>query len=152
MARLTLEVNGSGHTIDVDPDMPLLWAIRDVIGLTGTKFGCGIAECGACTVHMDGEAIRSCITPVFAVEGSQITTVEGLSTDGTHPVQKAWIAEEAPQCGYCQSGQVMSAAGLLASNPRPSDSDIDRAMSGNICRCGTYDRMRLAIHRAAGEG
>ena len=152
MARLTLEVNGSGHTIDVDPDMPLLWAIRDVIGLTGTQFGCGIAECGACTVHMDGEAIRSCITPVFAVEGGQITTVEGLSTDGTHPVQKAWIAEEAPQCGYCQSGQVMSAAGLLASNPRPSDSDIDRAMSGNICRCGTYDRMRLAIHRAAGEG
>jgi len=152
MARLTLEVNGSGHTIDVDPDMPLLWAIRDVIGLTGTKFGCGIAECGACTVHLDGEAIRSCITPVSAVEGSKITTVEGLSTDGTHPVQKAWIAEEAPQCGYCQSGQVMSAAGLLASNPRPSDSDIDRAMSGNICRCGTYDRMRLAIHRAAGEG
>jgi len=152
MARLTLEVNGSGHTIDVDPDMPLLWAIRDVIGLTGTKFGCGIAECGACTVHLDGEAIRSCITPVSAVEGSKITTVEGLSTDGTHPVQKAWIAEEAPQCGYCQSGQVMSAAGLLASNPRPSDSDIDRAMSGNICRCGTYDRMRLAIHRAAEEG
>jgi isoquinoline 1-oxidoreductase alpha subunit len=152
MARLTLEVNGSGHTIDVDPDMPLLWAIRDVIGLTGTKFGCGIAECGACTVHLDGEAIRSCITPVSAVEGSKITTVEGLSADGTHPVQKAWIAEEAPQCGYCQSGQVMSAAGLLASNPRPSDSDIDRAMSGNICRCGTYDRMRLAIHRAAEEG
>ena len=152
MARLTLEVNGSGHTIDVDPDMPLLWAIRDVIGLTGTKFGCGIAECGACTVHLDGEAIRSCITPVAAVEGSKITTVEGLSTDGTHPVQKAWIAEEAPQCGYCQSGQVMSAAGLLASNRRPSDSDIDRAMSGNICRCGTYDRMRAAIHRAAEEG
>ena len=149
---IQFQLNGEAMSLDVPEDTPLLWAIRDHAGLTGTKFGCGIAECGACTVHLAGEAIRSCITPVSAVEGSKITTIEGLSTDGTHPVQKAWIAEEAPQCGYCQSGQVMSAAGLLASNSRPSDSDIDRAMSGNICRCGTYDRMRLAIHRAAGEG
>ena len=152
MARLTLNVNGRDHTVDIVPDMPLLWAIRDVLGYTGTKYGCGIAECGACTVHMDGEPIRSCVTPVSVVEGSEIRTVEGLSADGTHPVQKAWIAEEVPQCGYCQSGQLMSAAGLLASNPNPSDEDIDRAMSGNICRCGTYDRIRRAIHRAAEEG
>ena len=152
MARLTLRVNGRNRNVDVDPNMPLLWAIRDVIGLTGTKYGCGIAECGACTVHLNGEAIRSCITPVSAVVGREVTTVEGLSEDGGHSVQKAWIAEEVPQCGYCQSGQIMSASALLAQNAAPTDTDIDTAMSGNICRCGTYDRIRRAIHRAAREG
>ena len=152
MARLTLRVNGRNRNVDVDPNMPLLWAIRDVIGLTGTKYGCGIAECGACTVHLNGEAIRSCITPVSAVVGREVTTVEGLSEDGGHSVQKAWIAEEVPQCGYCQSGQIMSASALLAQNADPTDTDIDTAMSGNICRCGTYDRIRRAIHRAAREG
>ena len=152
MAELILKINDRNYTVDVVPEMPLLWAIRDVVGLTGTKFGCGIAECGACTVLLDGEPIRSCVTPVSEVGRSEITTIEGLSPDGTHPLQKAWIAEEAPQCGYCQSGQLMSAAALLASNSAPGDEDIDRAMSGNICRCGTYDRIRLAIHRAAREG
>ncbi len=152
MARLTLRVNGRNRNVDVDPNMPLLWAIRDVIGLTGTKYGCGIAECGACTVHLNGEAIRSCITPVSAVVGREVTTVEGVSEDGGHSVQKAWIAEEVPQCGYCQSGQIMSASALLAQNAAPTDTDIDTAMSGNICRCGTYDRIRRAIHRAAREG
>ncbi len=152
MARLTLRVNGRNRNVDVDPNMPLLWAIRDVIGLTGTKYGCGIAECGACTVHLNGAAIRSCITPVSAVDGREVTTVEGLSEDGGHSVQKAWIAEEVPQCGYCQSGQIMSASALLAQNADPTDTDIDMAMSGNICRCGTYDRIRSAIHRAAREG
>ena len=150
MTLLTLRVNGREHTVDVPPDMPLLWTLRDILGLTGTKYGCGIAQCGACTVHVDGRAIRSCVTPAATLEGREITTIEGLAGDGRHPVQLAWVAEEVPQCGYCQPGQVMSAAALLASNPRPSDADIDRAMSGNLCRCGTYDRIRKAIHRAAG--
>jgi aerobic-type carbon monoxide dehydrogenase small subunit (CoxS/CutS family) len=131
--------------------MPLLWALRENLGLTGTKFGCGIAQCGACTVHLDGQPIRSCITPVGSVKGKRITTIEGLSPSGSHPLQKAWIAEDVPQCGYCQSGQIMSAAALLAAKPKPSNADIDAAMSGNICRCGTYQRIRRAIHRAAGN-
>ena len=150
MTLLTLRVNGREHSVDVPPDMPLLWTLRDILGLTGTKYGCGVAQCGACTVHVDGKAVRSCVTPAAGLEGREITTIEGLSGDGRHPVQLAWIVEEVPQCGYCQPGQVMSAAALLASNPRPSDGDIDRAMSGNLCRCGTYDRIRKAIHRAAG--
>ncbi|MFI5246841.1 MAG: (2Fe-2S)-binding protein [Gemmatimonadales bacterium] len=147
---LTLRVNGHDHEIDVDDDMPLLWVLRDVLGLTGTKFGCGIAQCGACTVHVDGAAIRSCVTPASALSGRQITTIEGLSDDRSHPLQRAFIAEDVPQCGYCQSGQIMSAASLLAKTPRPSDEEIDRAMDGNICRCGTYLRIRRAIKRAAG--
>ena len=152
MALITLTVNGRRHQVNVEPDMPLLWVLRDSIGLTGTKYGCGIAQCGACTVHLGGRAVRSCVTPVSAVGSSAITTIEGLSSDAAHRVQRAWIAEEAPQCGYCQSGQIMSAAALLASNPKPSDDDIDSAMTGNVCRCGTYDRIRRAIHRAAREG
>jgi isoquinoline 1-oxidoreductase alpha subunit len=152
MAPITLRVNGRRHQVDVEPDMPLLWVLRDSIGLTGTKYGCGIAQCGACTVHLGGRAIRSCVTPVSAVGSNAITTIEGLSADATHRVQRAWIAEDAPQCGYCQSGQVMSATALLASNPKPSDDDIDAAMAANVCRCGTYDRIRRAIHRAAREG
>jgi aerobic-type carbon monoxide dehydrogenase small subunit (CoxS/CutS family) len=150
MTLLTLRVNGRTHSVDVPPDMPLLWTLRDIIGLTGTKYGCGMAQCGACTVHVDGQAVRSCVTPASSVVGREITTIEGLSPEARHPVQLAWVAEEVPQCGYCQPGQVMSAAALLASNPRPSDADIDRAMSGNLCRCGTYERIRKAIHRAAG--
>lgn len=142
-------VNGKEYTVDVSPDTPLLWVLRDSLGLTGTKFGCGMAQCGACTVHLDGAAIRSCVTPVEAVVGRKITTIEGLSPEANHPLQKAWIAEEVPQCGYCQPGQIMAAAALLAQNPRPSDIDIDDVMSGNICRCGTYQRIRSAIHRAA---
>jgi aerobic-type carbon monoxide dehydrogenase small subunit (CoxS/CutS family) len=149
MAAFTLNVNGSAHTIDVAPDTPLLWAIRDNIGLTGTKFGCGMALCGACTVHLDGQPTRSCVTPISAVGTKKVTTIEGLSPEGNHPVQQAWIAEDVPQCGYCQSGQIMSAAALLARTPHPTDADIDAAMSGNICRCGTYQRIRAAIHRAA---
>jgi isoquinoline 1-oxidoreductase alpha subunit len=152
VALITLTVNGRRHQVDVEPDMPLLWVLRDSIGLTGTKYGCGIAQCGACTVHLGGRPIRSCVKPVSAVGSSAITTIEGLSADATHRVQRAWIAEEAPQCGYCQSGQIMSAVALLASKPRPSDDDIDSAMAGNVCRCGTYDRIRRAIHRAAREG
>jgi isoquinoline 1-oxidoreductase subunit alpha len=144
-------VNGKKHQVDVGSDTPLLWALRENLGLTGTKFGCGIAQCGACTVHVDGQPIRSCITPIESVKGKKITTIEGLSANGSHPLQKAWIAEEVPQCGYCQSGQIMSAAALLATKPKPSDADIDAAMSGNICRCGTYQRIRRAIHRAAGN-
>jgi isoquinoline 1-oxidoreductase subunit alpha len=146
---IKLTVNGQAREIDVDPDMPLLWAIRDHLQLTGTKFGCGMALCGACTVHIDGQATRSCVTPVSAAQGRQITTIEGLVTPAGHAVQEAWIALNVPQCGYCQSGQLMSAAALLASNPRPSDADIDSAMSGNICRCATYVRIRTAIHQAA---
>jgi aerobic-type carbon monoxide dehydrogenase small subunit (CoxS/CutS family) len=149
MAAFTLNVNGSTHTIDVAPDTPLLWAIRDNIGLTGTKFGCGMALCGACTVHLDGQPTRSCVTPVSAVGTKKVTTIEGLSPEGNHPVQQAWIAEDVPQCGYCQSGQIMSATALLVKTPHPTDADIDAAMSGNICRCGTYQRIRAAIHRAA---
>jgi len=151
MAPITVRVNGRSHSIDVQPEMPLLWALRDTLGLTGTRYGCGIAQCGACTVHLDGQPIRSCVTPAVAVAGREITTIEGLSSDGSHPVQRAWIAEEVPQCGYCQSGQVMSAAALLTKFPRPSDEQIDAAMAGNLCRCGTYDRIRRAIHRAAAE-
>ena len=146
----TFILNGKQTTVDVPSDMPLLWALRDVVGLTGTKYGCGIGACGACTVHLDGTAVRSCQLPVSAIEGKKITTIEGLSTDGSHPVQKAWIDVQVPQCGYCQSGQIMSAAALLASNSKPSDADIDGAMAGNICRCGTYQRIRKAIHTAAG--
>jgi isoquinoline 1-oxidoreductase alpha subunit len=152
MAPITLTVNGRRHQVNVEPDMPLLWVLRDSIGLTGTKYGCGIAQCGACTVHLGGRPIRSCVTPVSAVGSGAITTIEGLSSDATHRVQRAWIAEDAPQCGYCQSGQVMSAAALLASNPKPTDDDIDAAMARNVCRCGAYDRIRRAIHRAAREG
>jgi isoquinoline 1-oxidoreductase alpha subunit len=144
-----LTINGKKHQLDVDGEMPLLWALRDVVGLTGTKYGCGVAQCGACTVHLDGAAVRSCITPVSAVAGKSITTIEGLSEDGSHPVQAAWVAENAPQCGFCQAGQIMSAAALLAANAKPTDQDIDAAMAGNLCRCGTYVRIRKAIHRAA---
>ncbi|HSA54922.1 MAG TPA: (2Fe-2S)-binding protein [Gemmatimonadaceae bacterium] len=152
MAPLPLTINGRAHQVDVPPDTRLLWVLRDVVGLTGTKFGCGIAQCGACTVHLDGEPVRSCVTPVSQVGARRITTIEGLSPDGSHPVQKAWVAEDVPQCGYCQSGQIMSAAALLAAKRSPSDADIDEAMAGNVCRCGTYDRIRRAIHRAAREG
>ena len=146
---IKLSVNGRDTTVDVDPDMPLLWVLRDTLGLTGTKFGCGMALCGACTVHLDGQPIRSCVTPVSAVAAGKVTTIEGLSSDRSHPVQKAWIELDVPQCGYCQSGQLMSAAALLAHTAAPSDADIDTAMSGNLCRCGTYQRIRAAIHRAA---
>src|SRR5437899_8930051 len=149
---VTLKINGLAHQVDVPPDMPLLWVLRDVIGLTGTKFGCGISLCGACTVHVDGEARRSCVTPVSAVAGHKITTIEGLSTDRSHPLQKAWIAEQVPQCGYCQSGMLMTAAALLAKKPKPTDADIDDALGGHICRCGTYQRIRRAVHRAAEGG
>jgi isoquinoline 1-oxidoreductase subunit alpha len=141
-------VNGKKHTVDVSPDTPLLWVLRDTLGMTGTKYGCGIAQCGACTVHLEGKPIRSCGTPISAASGKRITTIEGLSADGSHPLQKAWMAEDVPQCGYCQSGQIMSAAALLATKRKPSDADIDAAMAGNICRCGTYQRIRRAIHRA----
>ena len=145
---VSLKVNGTERRVDVDPDTPLLWVLRDTLGLTGTKFGCGIAACGACTVHVDGAAIRSCVTPVEAVGGAEVTTIEGLSPDRGHRVQQAWIAEQVPQCGYCQSGMIMAAAALLGETPRPSDAEIDAAMT-NICRCGTYARVRRAIHRAA---
>jgi isoquinoline 1-oxidoreductase alpha subunit len=148
---LTLKVNGKEYTVDVDPDTPLLWVLRDTLGLTGTKFSCGVGLCGACVVHLDGAPVRSCVTPVSEVAGRSITTIEGLSPDGSHPLQRAWIAEDVPQCGYCQPGQIMTAAALLAENPHPSDEDIDAAMSGNLCRCGTYQRIRRAIHRAAEE-
>ena len=150
MAKYNLSVNGKKYTVDADPDTPLLWVIRDYVGLKGTKFGCGMALCGACTVHLDGEPIRSCSTPVSTVKSTnKITTIEGISSNTDHAVQKAWIEAQVPQCGYCQSGQIMSAVALLKTNPNPSDSDIDEAMSGNICRCGTYPRIRKAIHRAA---
>ena len=152
MPAITLRINGQDKQVDVPEDMPLLWVLRDRLDLTGTKFGCGIGSCGACTVHLDGVAVRSCQTPAVAAAGKAITTIEGLSSDGSHPVQQAWIEAQVPQCGYCQSGQIMSAAALLATNPNPSDSDIDSAMSGNLCRCGTYQRIRKAIHRAAETG
>ena len=145
----TLTVNGRQHRIDVPPDTPLLWAIREGVGLTGTTFGCGVAQCGACTVHLDGQPVRSCVTPVSAVGGRAVTTIEGVGGGALHPVQQAWIAEDVPQCGYCQAGQIMSAVALLARTPGPTDADIDAAMAGNICRCGTYQRIRAAIHRAA---
>jgi isoquinoline 1-oxidoreductase alpha subunit len=145
---ILLKVNGRQEQVDVDPDTPLLWVIRDTLGLTGTKFGCGIAYCGACTVHLDGEAVRSCSIPVAAAQGKSVTTIEGLSPDRSHPVQKAWIDEDVPQCGYCQSGMIMAASALLARTPRPSDSEIDAAIT-NVCRCGTYNRIRGAIKRAS---
>jgi isoquinoline 1-oxidoreductase alpha subunit len=147
---ITITVNGKRHQVDVPPDMPLLWVVRDEIGLTGTKFGCGVAQCGACTMHVDGEAVRTCVLPVSAAVGKQVRTIESLSADNSHPVQKAWIAEQVPQCGYCQSGQIMAAVALLKKNRHPSDAAIDEVMT-NICRCGTYDRIRSAIHRVARE-
>ena len=147
---IEITLNGKAVSLDVDPQMPLLWAIRDIAGLTGTKYGCGKALCGACMVHIDGDPVLSCVYPVQAAAGRLVTTIEGLSVDGTHPVQIAWRELNVPQCGYCQSGQIMSAAALLASKPKPTDADIDAAMSGNICRCGTYNRIRKAVHRAAG--
>lgn len=146
---IKLTVNGRSQDVDVAGDTPLLWVLRDTLGLTGTKYGCGMALCGACTVHIDGAPTRACVTPVTSVAGKTITTIEGLSPDRSHPVQRAWIEIDVPQCGYCQSGQIMAAAALLKQNPKPSDADIDQAMSGNICRCGTYPRIRKAIHRAA---
>ena len=146
----TFSVNGKHVDLDVDPSTPLLWVIRDHLGLTGTKYGCGMAQCGACTVHIDGEAVRSCVAPVSRAAGKAVTTIEGLSSDLSHPLQRAWLEEDVPQCGYCQSGQLMSAAVLLREKLQPTDEDIDQAMTGNICRCGTYLRIRRAIHRAAG--
>ncbi|HYM62921.1 MAG TPA: (2Fe-2S)-binding protein [Thermoanaerobaculia bacterium] len=151
MPDTNLTINGKPHTIHAASDTPLLWVIRDEVGLTGTKFGCGMGLCGSCTVHVNGEARRSCVTPLADVAGKKITTIEGLSPNGTHPVQKAWMAENVAQCGYCQAGQIMQAAALLKSKPRPSDADIDDVMGGNLCRCGTYQRIRRAIHRAAEE-
>ena len=145
---MKLTINGVERTLDVDPDMPLLWALRDVLGLTGTKYGCGEALCGACTVHLDGHAVRACVTPVRRAEGKAVTTIEGLG--GDHPLQKAWLELRVPQCGYCQAGQIMSAAALLAAKPTPTDEDIDHSMAGNICRCGTYTRIRAAIKKASG--
>lgn len=145
---VALTVNNIIHQLDIEPETPLLWVLRDELGLTGTKFGCGIAQCGACTVHIDGAAVRSCQTQVSDVDGAKITTIEGLSPDGKHPVQQAWLAEDVPQCGYCQSGQIMAAAAFLTDTPKPTDDDIDNAIT-NICRCGTYPRIRAAIHRAA---
>lgn len=149
MPEYTLNVNNKNYTVDVDPKMPLLWVIRDFVGLKGTKFGCGISQCGACTVHLDGTPIRSCSLPVSAAAGKNITTIEGISENIDHAVQKAWIELQVPQCGYCQSGQIMSAVALLKKKPNPTDADIDAAMRGNLCRCGTYQRIRSAIHRAA---
>ncbi len=146
---ISLNVNGKKYTVDVDPKMPLLWVVRETLGLMGTKYGCGMGVCGACTVIIDGNAVRSCITPVSTAAEKEIITIEGISGEVGHPVQRAWIAEDVPQCGYCQSGQIMQAAALLGKNPKPTDVDIDRAMSGNICRCGTYQRIRKAIHTAS---
>ena len=149
MSKMSLEVNQKNHEVDVPEEMPLLWVIRDVLGMTGTKFGCGMAQCGACTVHLDGKAIRSCVTPIAAAAGKKITTIEGLAEDGAHPLQAAWNEHNVPQCGYCQAGQIMTAAALLQEKPKPTDEDIDTAMSGNICRCGTYNRIKAAVHSAA---
>lgn len=149
MAIINLKINSKDYSIDVDPQMPLLWAIRDFVGLKGTKYGCGIAQCGACTVHLNGQPVRSCSLPVAAVANKNITTIEGLSDDNSHPVQKAWIEEQVPQCGYCQSGQIMAAAALLSKNTSPNDADIDAAMQGHICRCGTYPRIKRAIKKAS---
>jgi isoquinoline 1-oxidoreductase subunit alpha len=152
MASISLVVNGEEHTVDVAPETPLLWVLRDTLGLTGTKFSCGIGLCGSCTVHLDGQAARSCQVRVSEVGERRVTTIEGLSPDASHPVQRAWLAENVPQCGYCQPGQIMAAAALLAQHSHPTDDQINAAMSGNLCRCGTYQRIRRAIHRAAGEG
>ena len=151
MACVTLEINGRQQNVDADPEMPLLWVLRDLLNLTGTKYGCGIGLCGACTVHMDGAAIRACQTPLATAADRRIVTIEGLGSNGLHPVQEAWIAEQVPQCGYCQPGQIMSATALLARKPHPADADVDQAMAGNVCRCATYFRIRNAIRRAAGE-
>jgi isoquinoline 1-oxidoreductase alpha subunit len=151
MPVVSLNVNGHAHKVDADPDTPLLWVIRDDIGLTGTKFGCGVAQCGACTVHVDGQPMRSCVAPVAAMAGRKVTTIEGLQSRAAKAVQKAWVDLDVVQCGYCQSGQIMSATALLERNPTPSDTDIDHAMAGNICRCATYVRIRAAIHAAAGQ-
>jgi isoquinoline 1-oxidoreductase alpha subunit len=148
---IQLNINGKSQQVDVEPETPLLWVIREQVGLTGTKYGCGVAECGACTVHIDGEPVRSCVLPVSRAAGKRVTTIEGLSRDSSHPVQKAWAALDVPQCGYCQSGQIMAAAALLSKKPKPTDKDIDEAMT-NICRCGTYQRIRAAVHLAAGTG
>jgi isoquinoline 1-oxidoreductase subunit alpha len=148
---MKLRVNGQAHDLAVPEDMPLLWVLRDVLGLTGTKFGCGMAQCGACTVHLGSEPVRSCVLPVGAVGDRPVTTIEGLSADGSHPVQRAWVEEDVVQCGYCQPGQVMAAAALLMAQASPSDADIDAALSANLCRCGTYQRIRAAVHRAAGQ-
>ena len=150
MPRLTLKINGTSHELDAAPDLPLLWALRDLLNLTGTKYSCGIGQCGTCTVLLDGNPVRSCMLPATAMAGREITTIEGLSSDGSHPVQMAWIEEDVPQCGYCQGGQILAAAALLEKNPNPDDAAIDRAMAGNLCRCGTYVRIRKAIKRAAG--
>lgn len=152
MSAIHLVINNQTHEVEIAPDTPLLWVLRDKLNLTGTKYGCGMGLCGACTVHVDGEAVRSCQTPVSSVGAKKITTIEGLSADNSHPVQRAWIAEQVPQCGYCQPGQVMSAAALLGKTPKPTDAQIDDAMGGNLCRCGMYQRIRRAIHRAAVEG
>ncbi len=152
MPEIKLKVNGTPHTVDVAPDTPLLWVLRDTLQLTGTKFGCGAGLCGACTVHVDGEVTRSCTVPVSSVANAEITTIEGLGAKGLHPLQEAWIAEEVPQCGYCQTGQIMQAAAFLSKTPHPSDAQITQAMSGNLCRCGTYQRIRQAIHRVAASG
>jgi len=149
MPSVMFVVNGKRETVDVEPEMPLLWVLRDMLHLTGTKYGCGIALCGACTVHVDGHPMRACVTPMSSLQGKSVVTIEGLSPDVTHPVQQAWIEEDVPQCGYCQSGQIMAAASLLRSTARPTDADIDEAMRGNICRCGTYNQIRRALHRAA---
>lgn len=148
---IKLRVNGSEHALDVDPDMPLLWVVRDVLGLTGTKYGCGQALCGACTVHVDGEAMRSCVMPVRLAAGKNVTTIEGISPDGAHPLQKAWVELGVPQCGFCQAGQIMSAAALLAKKPKPTDAEIDQSLAGNLCRCGTYVRIRAAVKKATGS-
>ncbi|HTN89333.1 MULTISPECIES: (2Fe-2S)-binding protein [unclassified Sorangium] len=147
---IILKVNGAEQKLDVDPEMPLLWVLRDVLGLTGTKYGCGQALCGACVVHLDGETVRACVTPVKRAAGGSVTTIEGLSPGGDHPLQRAWVELGVPQCGFCQAGQIMSAAALLRKNPRPSNDDIDRSLAGNICRCGTYTRIRAAVRKAAG--
>ena len=152
MAELTLVVNGRSQAVDVAPDTPLLWVLRDTLGYTGTKYGCGMSQCGACTVHVEGVAARSCVTPVGSVAGKKITTIEGLSADRSHPLQQAWIAEQVPQCGYCQTGMLMTASALLARKPKPTDAEIDDALGGHICRCGTYQRIRRAVHRAADGG
>lgn len=149
---IEVQINGKKHQLDVEPDMPILWVLRDVLGLTGTKYGCGQALCGACTVHLDGRVVRACVTPISRAAGKSVTTIEGLSAKGDHPLQKAWVDLKVPQCGFCQSGQIMTAAALLKKKPRPTDAEIDQSMAGNLCRCGTYTRIRAAIKRASEEG
>jgi aerobic-type carbon monoxide dehydrogenase small subunit (CoxS/CutS family) len=152
MAQINLMINGNQQTLDVDPDMPLLWVLRDILGLTGTKYGCGEGQCGSCTVHINGQAVRSCVTPVSSVGGKTVLTIEGLSPDGSHPLQRAWDAEQVPQCGYCQPAQIMNAAALLSHTPNPSEEQINQAMASILCRCGTYQRIKNAIHRVVSEG